>query len=560
MTKPRQLALATAVAAGAVQVVAHAWLGWTWLAWLAPALLATAVTVSDIRPARLGFLSGLVFAVPLLHWIRFRATVVAWLLLALVVAAWMALLAWGLYHLLQRRWTILLAPVWWVGIEAWRNAWPWSGFGWATLGITQVGNSWLTPLGRVVGEKGYTFVVVALSLALWVAVRDGLAARRHDGDDVGATATQTNGRDSPWPGDSRVTAGATPGMLALVATMLGVTLVTVGPPGTDDTIDVVAVQPNDITDPSTDYTTVTHRLAEQSVALTSRALDAGGPADMVVWPEGAIGRDPGRDPVLAAALEEAGARTGGRLLVGTDLEDPDSTGFHRVSIVVGEDGTTTDTYVKQDLVPFGEYVPLRSVLDWYPALQQVSRDAIPGRAPDNVVMTGRDDRSIVVAVGICFETMYPQTLVDNMFAHDRVADLVVTSTSSASFGNSDQPFQHLAQARMRAIETGRWVVHATSSGVTAMVDQHGRVRTDPTDLFEQDWVRAEVGLATGLTPFVRLGDVLDPVTRVAAGVILLGLLVAGRRARSERHVGARGPSTAGNDQSSSATSTSQARQ
>lgn len=571
MTSSRALALLAAVAAGGVQLLAHPPMAWAWLAFLAPALLALAVTVSDLRPASLGFVAGVILYVPLLSWLRFRATIVGWLLLALVMAAWMALLAWGLHHLLQRRWTMLLAPLWWVGIDAWRNTVPWDGFGWATLGITQVGNDWLVPLGRVFGEKGHTLVVVALSLAAWAAVQDGLAARsdadahrtwlrispREGATTTGANGDRATGDQVVGPGNARqdpdrgwtllsdrargVAArageGATPGMLALAGVMMAVTLVTIEAPARVGTIDVVAVQPNDMEVPAADVTTGIRRLADQSLALTRDALAQQGPADLVVWPEGAIGRDPARDPHLQEVLDEAGALTRGRLLVGTDLEDPDSDGFHRVSIVVDEDGGVSDTYVKQVLVPFGEYVPLRSLLDWYPALHQIPRDAIPGTRPHNVVVPQPDGRDLVVAVAICFETLYPQTVADNIVADDRVARLLVSSTSSSSYGRSGQPEQHLSQARMRAIEVGRWTVHATSSGVTALVDQAGEVLTDRTRLFTQDWVRGEVGLADGLTPFVRMGDVLAPTTRTVAGLVLVVLLVSLWRRRRRRDDG-----------------------
>lgn len=522
MTRTRAVAVVAAVAAGAVQVLAHPPYGWSLLALLAPALLATAITVSDLRPGLLGFVAGLALYVPLLAWLRFRATVVAWILLALIMAAWMALLAKGLHWLLQRSWGLALAPLWWVGIDAWRNEWPWGGFGWATLGITQVDNGWMVPLGRILGEKGHTLVVVTLSLCAWSAVRTMATQRDPD--------------------------AARPALLGLAGTMLAVALVPLGPPPVEDRVDVLAVQPNDIEFPGDDFTAITRRLAGQAVDLTRASFDRDGPADLTVWPEGSIGRDPDRDPVLSRALADAGALTDGRLLVGTDREDPDSDRFRRVSVVVDEDGAIVDTYVKQDLVPFGEYIPLRSLFDWYPALDQIARDAIASTSPDNVVVPGPDGEDLSVAVAICFETLHPGTVRANVLAGTADAQLLVASTSSSSYGRSGQPEQHLAQSRMRAIETGRYVAHVTSSGVTAFVDQDGRVLTELPELFTQATVRQEVGLVTGATPFLTVGDVLDPATRIIAAV-LVGLLVleAVRRRRDAGAADATGAGPAGGD-------------
>lgn len=564
---PRATAVATAVAAGLAGWLAFPPWGLWMLAFAVPALLATAVTASDLSAWKMGAITGLVTNVALLHWLRFRATVVAWLLLAVIMAVWMALLATLLHRLLQRRWTIALIPFVWVGIEAWRNAWPFGGFGWATLGISQVDNAWFTPVGRVLGEKGYTFLVVALSLSVWLAIRDAMAARR--GDFIPPVSGTAGTETSTWPAslrrrtdaatdgphDSRMRLdgdvdgsdntglllrseagrravsvmgdGAWVGTGAVVVTMLAVTLTTVGPPAVVDTLDVVAIQPNDIAVPDADYTTITRRLAEQAVALTRGEVESNGPADMVVWPEGSIGRDPALDPELAAAIM-AGARiTGGGLVVGTDLEDPDSDGYRRVSLVVDQDGTVTDTYVKRRLVPFGEFVPLRWVFDWYPALDQVSRDAIPSDHADNVVVTTPTGRAIVVAVAICFETMYSDVVMANVLVDDPAA-VLVSSTSDATFGRSGQPAQHLDQIRMRAIETGREAVHAAVSGTTAFIDQDGRIVAGGTELFTQTSVRHTMGLVEGTTPFLRWGDLLD-MTRWLVLVVVAGLWIAQRR-------------------------------
>lgn len=579
---PRTIAVGGAVAAGLASWLAHPPWGLWVLAFTVPALLATAITAGDLPAWMVGGITGLVTNLALLHWLRFRATIVAWLLLAVIMAAWMALLALLMAWLLQRRWTLPLIPLVWVGVDTWRGSWPFSGFGWASLGISQVDNGWIVPLGRVLGEKGYTLVVVALSLSAWVAVRDALAARRgeYTPPAMGSVATETatwpslrraGTADGPTGGVTRDheisdTAAGSSGLLLLsaagrraatrmgdgawlgtamlVVTLLAVTLVTVGPPAEVGSVDVLAVQPNDIEVPDADYTTITREIATNAVDLTEEAVADNGRADIVVWPEGSIGRDPARDPELAAAIERGAAITGGGLLVGTDLEDPESDGYRRVTVVVDGDGMVTDTYVKQRLVPFGEYVPMRWAFDWYPTLDQVSRDAIPGPDTSNVAVTTPTGSLVRVALAICFETMFSDVVAGNVLA-DGPAQLLVSSTSDATFGRSGQPDQHLDQVRMRAIETGRNAVHAAVSGTTAFVANDGSIVGGGTDLFVLTTLRHELGLVDGLTPFLRWGDVLVLTKWLVVAVALAWWVTARRDATARRTAAAAGttPST-----------------
>ncbi len=508
-----------AIVAGLLLGGVHAPVGAWPLAFAVPALLALAAEGAAAlgrRPAVMGFTAGLIGNLLLVEWVSNRAGVVAWLLLALVGAAWWALLAELLAWLLQRRWTIVLAPLVWVGIDAWRGSWPFSGFAWGTLGVSQVDNAWLVPIGRVLGEKGLTLVVVAVSLFAWVAVRDGLLAHR--------AGTAPGGGDRAWRRRLEDASGAsTFGTGGVVLVLLAVTLVTVAPPPEVGRLDVLAVQGNDLEFPTGPYREDARVVARQALEETAASIAADGPADLVVWPEGTVGLDPARDAELTTIVAEAGAVTDGRLLLGTDLEDPDSTNLFRVSTVVGEDGTLGETYRKRVLVPFGEYVPFRALIDWYPPLRQVPRDVLPGTEATTVRVGDVD-----VAVGICFESMYPDVVRSNVLAGDEPAQLVVISSSDSSFGRSGEPAQHVAQSRMRALEAGRWVVHATTSGITTMIDPTGATHGS-TALFTVDSVRDEVGLVEGLTPFLRIGDVLDPIGRAVVVLVVAAAAIAGIR-------------------------------
>jgi apolipoprotein N-acyltransferase len=243
---------------------------------------------------------------------------------------------------------------------------------------------------------------------------------------------------------------------------------------------------------------------------------AEGPADLVIWPESSIDVDPSRSPVLHEALLEGGRLTDGRLLAGvnTDGPDPGST-FLNTSTAIDRDGLRTSRYTKRHLVPFGEYVPARGLIGWFPGLEQTPRDGVSGEAVQPLVVG-----DLPVAVAICFETLFGPLVRENLLAHGEPAPLLIASTNDVSFGRRDEPGQHRDQSRLRAIETGRWVLHASVAGGSALIDPEGGIH-EVTDLFSAEYLRVSVPLVEGWTPYLRTGDVAG---RLAMAATLAGAL------------------------------------
>jgi len=454
-------------------------------------------------------LAGAVGYGAMISWLIAPAGFIGWALLVGVQALWLALWSSVVARHLHRPAMPVIAGAAWVGMDVLRGLVPLSGFSWGAIAYSQVDVAWFVPLGRTLGASGVTFVTIALSIALV----DGLIGM--------------------WTGDREHPPRAP--LVQAVGLALVTTLITVGAPRTAGTVDVLAVQGNDIEhwiqqdlDPPRTITRNLHR-------LTLDAVREGGPPDLVVWPESAIDRDPSRPAwsELGVLASEVAAEAG-TLVAGVSLDGPDDAARERIvgAWLLGPEGTSAveDLYVKRRPVPFGEYVPGRRWLEWIPALDQVPRDAVAGPGPQAFTIAP----GITVAVVICFETLFSDLVRTNVLAGDD-AGLVLAITNDASFQRSAEPDQHLAQSRMRAIETGRWVVHAALSGSSAFVDPDGRVH-DATDLFTQDSIRGDLPLAVGRTPFLVAGDVLGVL---GAGVlILLGLapFAAGtvRRVRSAR--------------------------
>jgi apolipoprotein N-acyltransferase len=514
-----------AVLAGAALFAAHPPLGVSHLAFLVAPLLVVALRLAgggdprdrEAAPPRvggafvLGSLAGLVGYGPMIWWLVAPAGLLGWGLLVAIQALWLGLLAALVAPWLRSHWLPLIVGGLWVGMDALRGQIPLSGFGWGTLAYAQVGTGWFTPLGRLLGANGITLAIVVVSVA---ALESMLAM---------------------WGGD-RERPPRSP-LVQLVGAALITTLVTVGAPATEGSLDVVAVQGNDIRhwieQPPDAPRVITTNLRDLTVA----AVERDGRPDLVVWPESAIDRDPSH-PQWAdlGELARESAAAAGVLVAGVALDGPDPRRERIIGALLLDGSGEIDRYVKRRLVPFGEYVPARRWLEWIPALDQVPRDAVPGEGARSFALP----EGVRVAVAICFETLYSDLVRTNVLATADAAGLILAITNDASFQDSAEPAQHLAQSRMRAIETGRWVVHAALSGSSAFVDPSGQVH-DATELFTATSIRREVPLAVARTPFLLTGDVVGNAgVALVIALLLARLSVATRTVRSGRADGVRG--------------------
>ncbi|MDT8895347.1 apolipoprotein N-acyltransferase [Halomonas sp. I1] len=232
------------------------------------------------------------------------------------------------------------------------------------------------------------------------------------------------------------------------------------------------------------------------------------PLDLVIWPEAALPmfEDQAR-PVLDSAQASLSPET--QLLTGILQRDGEGNFYNSV---IGLNGVQGE-YRKRHLVPFGEYLPLESLLRGAIAFFDLP---MPAMTP------GPDGQAPMVAAGtrignaICYEIIYAD-LVANQARH---AEVLLTLSNDTWFGDSLGPQQHLQMARLRALENGRYVVRATSNGVTAIIDPRGRT-TDRLPQFEAATLIGEYTPMEGLTPFTRTGS--WPVWLLAALLVLPGL-------------------------------------
>ncbi|GLY89717.1 apolipoprotein N-acyltransferase [Actinoallomurus iriomotensis] len=453
---------APALVAGAVPVLAFPRPGLDLLAWVAlvPGLLLARSAPTGREAAKRGWWFGAGFILTALYWLI--PTIGPGLLLLAVAAGalwapW-GYAAWALLRPGRLVAAVVVVPSVWLAAE-WARSWQSLGGPWALYGATQWRHPTVLSLASIGGVWLVTFAVVAVNTALAVA--------------VGAWFR------SAGPSPRR----------AVTAVLLAALIAAAGPltyrPWSAPArrpLKVALVQPGVVVGAGTRF--------EAGERLTA-ALPK---VDLVVWGESSVGFDLRRRPDLVARLA-ALARAHGPLLVNEDARDAGGR-ISKSAVLIGPDGEQA-RYVKNRLVPFGEYIPLRTTLGW---LTRVSKAAKQDRVPGTGVVMMRAD--VTFGPLICFESTFPdlaRTVVN------RGARVLVYESATSSFQGSWAPPQHASLGAVRAAETGRPAVQAALTGVSAAFDARGR-RIAWLDTPRRGSVVVEVTPSQGRTPYDRHGD------------------------------------------------------
>lgn len=219
--------------------------------------------------------------------------------------------------------------------------------------------------------------------------------------------------------------------------------------------------------------------------------------DLVIWSENAIPVLYNQSKNFIDQLDRKAKSQSSTLILGMPVDDQsgDRTRYYNSVIALGQG---SGRYDKQKLVPFGEYVPLESVLrgliDFFDLpMSQFSR----GSSNQSLLKAGDS----VIAPYICYEVVYP----DFAASLARESDLLLTISNDTWFGDSIGPIQHFQMARMRALETGRYLIRATNDGITALIDDKGKV-VETIPRFEKGVLSGTAVTMTGITPFMRFGS------------------------------------------------------
>lgn len=480
--------LILALASGALFACAYPPVAVPWLS--APAVAGFCLLAwsgSWRRGALLGATFGVGFLGVLLWWLWASIGPGAWVALTVVEAGWFALLGAAVAAIRASRlawaWTALL----WTATEVLRSSWPWGGLPWGRLGFSALDTPWQGWLA-LAGVTGTTFVLAAIGAVTARAITSPDRVR------VG-TATLVI--------SASAVAGASP------------------PPAIDGIARVAVVQggvPGDGTRLVDHHREVTASHARETAALAAELRVAGQPVpDLVLWPENATAVDPMSDQQARSAIRDAARDAGAPLLAGSIVDGPGADRALNQGIVWSSEGVPAERYTKRHLVPFGEYVPWRSVASRVSqrVAQEIPRDMVPGTVGDPLDIGG-----LLVADALCFDVAYDDVIAPQV---RRGAELVTVQTSNAMFLGTSQLDQQWSISRARAIESGRSVVVASVNGVSGAIGPDGAVLARlPVQVAGSAVV--EVALARTITPAVRWGPWPG---RLAVGLGLLVLIGAG---------------------------------
>lgn len=247
-----------------------------------------------------------------------------------------------------------------------------------------------------------------------------------------------------------------------------------------------------------------------------------GPLDLIVWPEGML-QSTGNyalteDAAELAALAESHDAT---LVAGVE-QNVGPTHYVNEVVAWSPSGQIIGSYVKNHLVPFGEYVPYRSFFEKYFNLQDVPYDGIPGHQPGFL-------RTPAAPIGIMisFEVFFDERARGGVRAGGQ---LLVVPTNTASYRSTQVPTQEVAADKLRAWETGRWLVQVSPTGYSTVVSPTGAV-IRKSHLDAEQVVEASVPRRTGLTVYDHVGDTSVVVAAAAAWTLAVAAALAGRRSR-----------------------------
>lgn len=377
----------------------------------------------------------------------------------------------------------------WV-VQEWLKTWLFTGFPWLFVGYAFTEQYWLSSLAPVAGVFAVSFVAVLLAASLVEVMRRKF------------------------------------GYLLITALflLLSVALWLINPqwtkPKGTPNLTVSLIQGNIPQDLKwlTEY-------QKETLFIYARLSSTEWGRDIVMWPESSIPMFQTEAWPFITEMVKLAKASGSTWVTGIPYKDDKAFDpnkdkyppFYNSVIALGAQGE--GLYKKQRLVPFGEYIPFEGALDLFPNLAG-SQD-IMSYSRGQAHQSPLNVRGHKLGAAVCYEVAYPDTTRHNALG----TDFLMTISNDAWFGTSAGPLQHLQMVQMRALETGRWFMRATNTGVTAIIDEKGHI-VERAPQFKRMVLRGEVEARTGTTPFTRFGSY--PVLILAGLLLVLSYL--GRRA------------------------------
>jgi apolipoprotein N-acyltransferase len=241
-------------------------------------------------------------------------------------------------------------------------------------------------------------------------------------------------------------------------------------------------------------------------------------AEVIVWPETAAPFFYGWETGLSREIDRVASEGGVPLIFGAPWFSPSEGGKYYNSVfIVNGGGVPQGRYDKRHLVPFGEYVPLKSLLFFVKKLTEGGEDFSSGTGPALFPVAGG-----VAGASVCYEAVFPGIIRESVLSG---AQWLVNVTNDAWFGDTVAPHQHLAMARMRAVEFRRPIVRAANAGISALIDERG-VATETLGLFRAGTLVGEIVPGRGKTLYAKTGEIFA-ISCTIIGFLTLFILLRG---------------------------------
>jgi apolipoprotein N-acyltransferase len=397
---------------------------------------------------------------------------------------------------LRRSGVLIVSPFFWVAVELARARI--TGFPWDQLGISQVDNALLTALAPVGGVYLLSFVLVVVNAqiaAAWIFEKRA----------------------------PRLQSAGTAIFLVLIFQVGGTVLSFGAPPVASGDNTAVLLQPNlnvGAASPDISAADVLQNGMElsqhPSPPLTLLPAKSEQHRSITLWPESPAPFF-ANDPILRQQLLSLAASTNAPLIAGAVGTEESFSGrrIYNSAALFDPDAGYVGRYDKMHLVPFGEYVPFASIFSFAGGLTQEVGNFTPGEARTSF-HTGSHDYGIF----ICYESIFADEV--RLLARNG-ADVFVNISNDGWYGDTSAPFQHIAMARMRAIENRRWLLRDTNTGISASIDPYGRI-VERAPRHAATAITVHFDYLNDLTFYTRYGDVFAYLCALVTSGFLLWAL------------------------------------
>ena len=466
--------------------------GWWPLAYVGIALFATCKPTSNRARFTFGAMFAFAWLAPGMAWMWFL-TAPGYVIAALLFSALHGIAAMITGAVAdQHKYRAVVGPIAHTLAEALRFSFPFGGVPLASLAISQAASP-IAPIVRIGGPLLLTYIVLQIGFLL-ANLREIETSKRF----VRAA------------------------LIAVVAVAVLPIAGSIAPHGDNigRSLNIAAVQgggPQGTLAINTNSRDVVIRHLDATQTITGGSTSADNRLDLVVWPENVIDVSSFSSSIERTEVAAQAARLNSPFLVGI-TEDLDNKFFTNAQVVVNTDGSLGDRYDKVRRVPFGEFLPMRGLLEAVGApVDRIPRDAQAGK--DTAILRAADT---TIAVVISWEVFFAGRANEGV---ERGATLLVNPTNGSSYTGTILQTQQIASSRLRALETGRWLVQVSPTGFSAFISPSGQV-FDRTGVSEQQVITRQVQLRSGRTIYSYLGDMPFILIMCAS---LIALLIVGRR-------------------------------